>query len=161
MMQLAIATLGDDYHTSALTHAHKENYFNIVYALHPPSNMWQRFLWTLVQAPVIQIPLSYHIWKGNEVPMWLCRIQLKASGREKCCWKGRRKNSAKCRGPRHCWTFFTVSDWHVFAPRIIAGVVKQVTLYSGFIQHQSSSPVLSEVLIVTGFAKTVPKGTFT
>jgi len=41
MMQSAIATLGDGYHTSASTCAHKNNYFNIVYALHSPSNMWQ------------------------------------------------------------------------------------------------------------------------
>ena len=41
MMQSAIGTLGDDYHTGASTRAHKNNYFNIVYALHSPSNMWR------------------------------------------------------------------------------------------------------------------------
>jgi len=41
MIQSAIATLGDDYHTSASTRAHKNNYFNIVYVLHSPSNMWR------------------------------------------------------------------------------------------------------------------------
>ena len=41
MMQSTIATLGDDYHTSVSTRAHKNNYFNIVYALHLPSSMWR------------------------------------------------------------------------------------------------------------------------
>jgi len=41
MMQSAIATLGDDYHTSTSTCTHKNNYFNIVYVLHSPSNMQQ------------------------------------------------------------------------------------------------------------------------
>jgi len=41
MMQSAIATLDDDYHISASTCAHKNNYFNIVHALHSTSNMWQ------------------------------------------------------------------------------------------------------------------------
>jgi len=41
MMQLAIATLGDDYHTSISTRTHKNNYFNTVYAFHSPSNMWR------------------------------------------------------------------------------------------------------------------------
>jgi len=78
----------------------------------------RRFSRTLVQAPVIQIPPSYHVRKGNKVPVWFCRIQLKASGREKRCWKGR-KNSAKCEGPRHCWTFFTVGDWHIATPCVM------------------------------------------
>jgi len=41
MMQSAIATLGDDYHTSTSTCAHNNNYFNIVYALHSPSKIWR------------------------------------------------------------------------------------------------------------------------
>jgi len=99
----------------------------------------QRFLQTLVQAPVIRIQPSYQARKGIKVPVWLHRVQLKTSGREKCCWKGRRKNGMKCEGPWCYWTFFTVSDWHVAAPCITHRCCKQVTLYSGFIQHQSSS----------------------
>ena len=41
MMQSTIAALGDDCHTSTSKRAHKNNYFNIVYALHSPSSMWR------------------------------------------------------------------------------------------------------------------------
>jgi len=110
---------------STSTHTHKNNYFNIVYALYSPSNMWRAKVF--VDSPVMQIPPSYHVWKGNEVPMWLCRIQLnKGKWREKCCWKGRRINGVKCEGPWCCWTFFTVSDWHVAEPHITCRAVKQL-----------------------------------
>ena len=63
MMQSAIATLGDDYHTGASTWAHKNNYFNIVHSFIQQATCGERR--TLVQAPVIRIR------KGNEVPVGL------------------------------------------------------------------------------------------
>ena len=87
MMQSAIATLGEDYHTSASTHTHTRIIISILYThfIHQETCGERRFSQTRVQAPVIRIPLSYHVRKGNEVSVWLRRIQLKASGREKHC----------------------------------------------------------------------------
>jgi len=132
-------------------HAHTRiiiQYCTYMHFTHQATCGEQRFSWTLVQAPVIWIPLSYHIQKGNKVPVWLHRVQLKTSGREKHCWKGRRKNGVKCEGPWHCWTFFTVGDWHIVAPPITHRCCKT----SDVILWLHSTPiiessVLSEVLI--------------
>lgn len=94
MTQAAIATLGDDYHTSTSTRAHKNNYFNIVHALCSPNNMRRvacaerRILQTAVQASP-----SPHIWKRSKVPWcvasqnttkrkWERKALLKAGGEE-------------------------------------------------------------------------------
>ena len=70
--------------TQAPQQVHTRIIISILYTrfIHQAACGEQRFSQTLVQAPVIRIPPSYHVQKGNEVPMWLWRIQLKASGRE-------------------------------------------------------------------------------
>ena len=160
MMQSAIATLGDDYHTMP-QYVLTGIIISILYTrfIHQATCGERRFSQTLVQVPVIPIPPSHHVQKGNEVPVWLHKIQLKVSGRpRKALLKGEKDEKGKSVpfSPNLNALFFfrllvflhpsaspIMLHYAPFPDKLLhhvlhAGTVKQAMLYSGFIQHQSS-----------------------
>ena len=148
MMQSTIATLGDDYHTSVSTRAHKNNYFNIVYALHLPSSMWRAKVFA--DSSSSSSDSSYHVRKGNEVPLWLQQV-TKCKRERKALLKGEKRElpllvflrigvPITIATPNHTRAALCALSSDTLPHHVLrAGAVKQASLYSGFIQHQSSS----------------------
>ena len=133
--------------------AHTRIIISILYTcfIHQAACGERRFSRTLVQAPVIWIPSSYHVRKGNEVPLWLRRIQRRVTGFHllplaylKAIFFG---NFHLCSGvpitittPNHTHAVLHALFSYMLPHHVLsAGAVKPATLYSGFIQHQSSS----------------------
>ena len=146
MMQSTIATLGDDYHTSVSTRAHKNNYFNIVYALHLPSSMLRAKVFA--DSSSSSSDSSYHVRKRS-APM--ASQVTKCKRERKALLKGEKRElpllvflrigvPITIATPNHTRAALRALSSDTLPHHVLrAGAVKQASLYSGFIQHQSSS----------------------
>ena len=158
MMQSTIATLGDDCHTSASKRAYKNNYFNIVYALHSPSSMWRAKVFadsssSSSDLDSIELPrpkrkrsapvASQDTTKSDRIMFHLLPLAyLKAN----LLWELPllvflcSEVPIIITTPNHTRAVLRALSSYMLPHHVLsAGTIKRATLSSGFIQHQSSS----------------------